>query len=298
MPFNLMVPAPQEKSIIGQIEVSIPNVAADLNQAFLLAVCKRLQQALNGVYDQELSSLRRQIEVTRQEGNQAEEHLRDLQNRRRDLLMAGQTDLSPEAVIDQARRLDLERQRLEMDMIGQQARLNALRQQIKDTSDRALKESADDPAIKPLEQKLAQLHEQLKLLEQQYQQGLTPQSEVQKARIAVSEGEAQLAERRRRLAQGGGSEVLGKLNTDLAMLTVAAAESEARLKYVREQMDKNRQLLGPADEYELKVAMEMPAARRAYEVSKRHAEELERRLQATVAPTVTVIGGAASKPAK
>jgi chromosome segregation ATPase len=297
MPFNLMVPAPQEHSIIGQIEVSIPNVPPELTQAFLLAVCKRLNQALEGAYDQELASLRRQIEVTRQEVNSAEQRLRDLQSRRRDLLAAGQTDLSPDAVMDQTRRLDLERQRLEMDMIGQQARLKALQQQIQATGERSLKESADDPAIKPLEQKLAQLVEQLKLLEQQYQAGMTPQSEVQKARIAVSEAEAQLAERRRRLMQGGG-DVLGKLNTDLAMLSVAAAETEARLKYVREQMEKTKQLLAPADEYELKVAMEMPAARRSYEIGKQHLEELERRLDAAVPPTITVIGGAASKPAK
>ncbi len=82
------------------------------------------------------------------------------------------------------------------------------------------------------------------------------------------------------------------------MLSVNTAETEARLKYVREQMEKNKQLAGAADEYEMGISMAMPYARRAYESSRLRVEELEQRMRTAVAPTVTVIGTATSKPAK
>jgi hypothetical protein len=296
--FNVMVPASQESSLFGEIQVWIQDTPPSRNEAFLKAVCDRLQQALNDLWEKEMTSVNRQVQMSQDEQARAEAKLRDLQKQRRALLESGHGDLTPEVVMDQMRRLDLERQRLEMDLIGQQVRLKALQQQIKDTGERILKGSGDNAVVKPVQEKLDQLRKQLDLMEQQYKAGLTPESEVQKVRIALSEGEIQLAEVRRKVAQAGGGEVLGKLNTELTMLSVTVAETEARLKYVSEQMDKAGQLAGPADEYELGVAMTMPYARRACEMSRFRVEELQQRMRGAVAPTVTVIGGATSKPAK
>jgi hypothetical protein len=298
MMFDVMMPGPQESSILGQIEVHIPDVDYSANEAFLRAVCEKLQQALNGVWEKEMTSVNRRREMSRDEQVKAAERLTDLQKQRRDLLGAGQSDLMPEAVMDQIRRLDLERQRMEMDLLGQQARLKALQQQIQTTGERVLKGSTDDAMIKPLQEKLGLLREHLKQMDEQYKAGTTSQSEVQKVRIAISEAEAQLAEARRKVAQAGGGEGLGRLNEELAMLSVNTAETEARLKYVREQMEKNKQLAGAADEYEMGISMAMPYARRAYESSRLRVEELEQRMRTAVAPTVTVIGTATSKPAK
>ena len=57
-------------------------------------------------------------------------------------------------------------------------------------------------------------------------------------------------------------------------------------------------MAGAADEYEMAISMEMPYARRAYESSKLRVEDLEQRMRTAVAPVVTVVGGATSKPAK
>ena len=296
--FNIMVPGPRESSILGQIEVQIDGAEPQHKEAFLRAICERLQQALTGLWEKEMASANRQLEMSRGEQARAENRLRDLQNRRRDLLAAGQSDLVPEAVMDQIRRLDHERQRMEMDLLGQQARVKALQQQIQVTGERILKESTDDAVIKSLEEKLTEMRKHLDVVQQQFEKGMVPQSEVQKVRIALSDGEIQLAEARRKVAQAGGGEVLGRLNEELAMLSVAGAETEARLKYLHEQIEKNRQLVGPADEYEIEILMEMPRAKRAFETSKLRVEELEQRIRTAVAPTVMVIGGVTSKPAK
>jgi hypothetical protein len=296
--FDIMLPAPRVSSISGLIEVWIEEAPPSRNEAFLRAICERLQQALNDLWEKERISVLQQLSMSEEEQARAEKRLRDLQKQRHGLLEAGQVELTPEAVMDQIRQLDHERQRMEMDLLGQQARLKSLQQQIQATGARILRESTDDAVIKPLQEKIEQSREQLALVQEQYEKGLTSQSEVQKVRIALSEGEIQLAEARRRVAQAGGGEVLGRLNEELAMQSVAGAETEARLKYLHEQIEKNRQLVGPADVYEMEILMEMPRAKRAYETSKLRVEELEQRIRTAVAPTVTVIGGATSKPAK
>jgi hypothetical protein len=296
--FDIMLPAPRVSSISGLIEVWIEEAPPSRNEAFLRAICERLQQALNDLWEKERMSVRQQLSMSEEEQARAEKRLRDLQKHRHGLLEAGQVELTPEALMDRIRQLDDERQRMDMDLLGQQARLKSLQQQIQATGERILRESTDDAVIKPLQGKIEQFREQLALVQQQYEKGLTSQSEVQKVRIALSEGEIQLAEARRRVAQAGGGEVLGRLNEELAMQSVAGAETEARLKYLHEQIEKNRQLVGPADEYEMNILLEMPHAKRAYETSKLRVEELEQRIRTAVAPTVTVIGGATSKPAK
>ncbi|MGQ9648601.1 MAG: hypothetical protein ACUVXJ_00640 [Phycisphaerae bacterium] len=295
---DMPVPGPRESSILGQIEVQIDGAEPRHNEAFLRAICERMQQALNGLWETQMTSINRQLEMSRDELLRSEKKLRELQEQRRDLLGAGQLDLTPEAVMDQIRRLDDERQRMEMDFIGQQARLKAVQQQIQATSERILRESTDDAVIKPLEQKLAELRNHLDMIQSQYEKGMVDQSEVQKVRIALSEGEVQLAEARRKVAQAGGGEVLGKLNTELAMLSVTVAETEARLTHLREQIEKTKQLAGVADEYEMRILMEMPHARRVYESARLRVEELEQRIRTAVAPMVTVIGAPTSKPAK
>ncbi|MDM8007974.1 MAG: hypothetical protein QUV05_17685, partial [Phycisphaerae bacterium] len=296
--FDIMLPAPRVSSISGLIEVWIEEAPPSRNEAFLRAICERLQQALNDLWEKERISVHQQLSMSEEEQARAEKRLRDLQKHRHGLLEAGQVELTPEALMDRIRQLDDERQRMDMDLLGQQARLKSLQQQIQATGERILRESTDDAVIKPLQGKIEQFREQLALVQQQYEKGLTSQSEVQKVRIALSEGEVQLAEARRRVAQAGGGEVLGRLNEELAMQSVAGAETEARLKYLHEQIEKNRQLVGPADEYEMNILLEMPHARRAYETSKLRVEELEQRIRTAVAPTVMVIGGATSKPAK
>lgn len=296
--FDIMLPAPRASSISGLIEVWIEAASPSRNEAFLRAICERLQQALNDLWEKERISVLQQLSMSEEEQARAEKRLRDLQKHRHGLLEAGQVELTPESVMDRIRQLNDERQRMDMDLLGQQARVKALQQQIQATSERILKESTEDAMIKPLEEKLTELRKHLDAVQQQFEQGRVPQSEVQKVRIALSEGEIQLAEARRRVAQAGGGEVLGRLNEELAMQSVAGAETEARLKYLHEQIEKNRQLVGPADVYEMEILMEMPRAKRAYETSKLRVEELEQRIRTTVAPTVMVIGGAASKPAK
>lgn len=296
--FDVTVPAVQESSILGQIEVQIDGGEPRENEAFLRAVCERLQQSLSDLHSQEMASVERQMLLSQDELARAQMNLRELQKRRRDLLGAEQVELMPEAVMDQARRLSLERQQLEMDLLGQQARLKALQRQVQETSERILRESSDDAIAKPLREKLELLRDQLNRAVEQGRAGLVPESEVQKARIAVSEGEAALAALRQRVSQAGGGEVLGRLNSELAMLSATAAETEARLKYLHEQAEKNKQILEMADDYEMTVSMAMPYARRAYETSKLRVEDLEQRIRTAVAPMVTVIGGATSKPAK
>lgn len=291
-------PGPGEGSIIGQIEVQIDGAEPHHNEAFLRAICERLQQALYGLWESEMSSIGRQLEMSRDELLRAEKKLRELQERRRDLLGAGQVDLTPEAVMDQIRQLDRERQRMEMDLLGQQARLKAVQQQIQATSERSLASPGGDEMIKPLQAKLEVLRNELKRVEEMNQRGMVPGGDVEKARVAVLEAEVQLVEARRKAAEVGGVEVLGKLNTELAMLSVNVAETEARLTSLREQIEKARPLVGLVDEYEMRVLMEMPRAKRAFETSKLRVEELEQRIRTAVAPTVMVIGGATSKPAK
>lgn len=298
MMLDVMMPEPQESSILGQIEVFIPDADFSVNEVFLRAVCEKLQQALASLHQQELSSLDRRMQMSADEQAQARARLERMQHQRRELLESGQSDLMPEAVMDQIRRLDFERQRMEMDLLGQQARLKALQQQIQATGERILRQSTDDAMIKPLQEKLELLREHLKHIAEQNKAGMTPESEVQKVRIAIAEAEAQLAEARRKVGQAGGGEILGKLNAELSMLSVTVAETEARLKHVREQMEKSRQLAGAADRYELEIAMAMPYVRRAYETSMLRFAELEQRMRTAVAPMVTVIGGATSKPAK
>ena len=94
-------------------------------------------------------------------------------------------------------------------------------------------------------------------------------------------------------------EALGKLNADLAGLSIETAEMEGRLGYIKQQLGqiKAKNLLELADLFEREIALRLGPAAEAVEQAIGWRNDLRRQLQTARPPAVSVIGGGDSAAA-
>jgi len=145
-------------------------------------------------------------------------------------------DPSPDAVRGAASRLDLEKQRISLELAGQSARQKALEERVAKLSDAATARLAKDPIADEL-QKIVELRaDEAATSEKMYKSGTMTQAELRAAQARAAEAKARLLERRETVSKASGTDLLGDLNKELITLTITIAENEARLRYIDEQI--------------------------------------------------------------
>lgn len=86
---------------------------------------------------------------------------------------------------------------------------------------------------------------------------------------------------------------LGRINAELADISISTADAQARLKHVNEKLEsiQARKLLELADQYEREVAIRLPLAKLAFEEAAVRLDDLRRLVRnAPGRPTVVVLG--------
>ena len=177
-----------------------------------------------------------------------------------------------------------------MELAAQQARRNAMEKEIARIGKDTAGKTGEDPTLKPLQMRHQLLSKRLERSRKLQEKGVAPLEEAEETEVELAEVEAEIVQRQRQMRQAGGGEFLGELTGQLAMQAVEAAEAEARLEVIREQLLRTKDLLAAADTYESEVAIELPLAQEAYELAKLHAEALRRRLRFATPPIVTILG--------
>ena len=247
-------------------------------------VADRLDKTLDEEYARAIGMLEEQRARMKEAQTQSEQQLIILKKQARKLRdEAGVSDLSRDKILDRARDLEEDRQNLEIEQVGLQARKEAIQKELAQRAGM----NADRAANDNIRQELREI---LKLREEKAASGLTADKKIE-AREELVHARIELARREEALA-GAGGEMLAAMSSQLSELAIQSAQIEAQLKYVGRQRDRHRSLLDLADKYDLDtMKLNMELAERSYRrMSERLQDLKEHRIQMTE-PSVSLVGG-------
>ena len=197
---------------------------------FLTRVTESLEQQLRDHYLQNSGIIRAKEDVYT-----VERSLRDLRDEisrtEQQIRQAtGRADASVDAIRGSAPKLDDERLALKLQLVGKQARQQALASAIDRLSKAAAERAKEDPVAAELE-KVVVARERALTRTLKIREAGQPVTEgdVSAAEVALAESRARMLERRDAVSQENGGDLLTALNRELATVSIDVAEAEAKL---------------------------------------------------------------------
>jgi chromosome segregation ATPase len=207
----------------------------------------------------------------------------------------GRVDLSAASLQSALSKLEDERQRLELELAGMEARLEAVQEQFKSTMVKAKDELAADPVLAEMEKAVAARERLLDVVRKRVEQGMAPQQELAKAEAELSDAKIQLLDRKSASASRGG-DALAPLTREMQNLAIDIRDRKARLAQVEKQ---RKPLVGAAQGFQSLEAQQEEVAllRRAWEEAQTRLREAQRQADATPVDRV-IVTNATEVPAK
>jgi len=288
------VPLPEKNgTIMAELQVVLKTETKPAAEEFLRLIILNLKGALEQAAEENCKRLQDNLHraaMVQVDSNRAlrqtRERIGELQKK------VGRSDVSWDGMFREVERLEKEKQSLEMERAGREARRAALERAVHGTSEQARVQIASDAVIAELERLVLLLEEQVKAMKEIRDKGRVSEQDLTDLQIRLAEAKGRLAARREAVLQAAGGDLLAKLNAELTMLSIDAAECDARLKAIEEQLGKAKdpERFKVANEFadlkeeEAQLSDQARFARRLF-------EEQRSRLINLRPVTVTVLGG-------
>jgi hypothetical protein len=211
----------------------------DLARRLAVAVATRLEQALDEIGQRRAKRRREQLErLAEMDRRGAHEARLRADAVVKDLLLHGLGELPESVLVQSIGELRKQQQDLELELAGLEARTRALQEQVQAAAKRADLVPQTDEIIKNLRLVVELKTKRLSDLRAARAAGQVSQDEVNRGEVDVISSKVELAQAERTAALGPAQELRG-WNAELAKAAVSTAECQAKLKYVREQLEKN-----------------------------------------------------------
>ena len=169
-----------------------------------------------------------------------------------------------------------------------EARLEAVQEQFKASTQRAKEQATADPVIAELEKAVAVREKLVDILRKQYESGLTQQTDVSKAEGDLVDARVQLLDRRGAASSRGG-DTLAPLTREMQSLAIDIRDRKARLAQVERRLKPLREV--GQDFQQLEWQQEETAIlRRAWEEAQIRLREAQRQSDAAPVDRVIVTG--------
>jgi len=150
-------------------------------------------------------------------------------------LAANHKSIGPEILKERVKSAELEKQRLEMELTAQQARRNAIAEQIGRVEKAANELKAQDQVLEQLRRVESLRKEQWERTAQLHKSGQASANDVAQAEEQWMAARINIAEREEGVRQKAAVGLLDRLNAELAAVMINEAEMEVRLDMVRRQ---------------------------------------------------------------
>jgi predicted nucleic acid-binding Zn-ribbon protein len=219
---------------------------------FITKVTDSLEQQLREQYvrnsgvtraEEDVNEIERSLAWLRDEIGRTEQEVRQV---------TGRADASVEAIRASAPKLDDERLALKLQIVGKQARQQALATAIERLSKAAAERAKDDPVAAELEKVVVARERALaRTLTIRKAGQPVSEAEVSAAEVDLAESRARMLERRDAVSQANGGDLLTALNRELATVSIDLAEAEAKLAEAERLLKgyaKVQELLAKADD--------------------------------------------------
>jgi hypothetical protein len=143
--------------------------------------------------------------------------------------------LGPEILADRIKSAELERQRLEMEVVAQQQRSEAIARQVQRAQKEVDERLEGDAVLHQLREIVKLREEEVKRTADVMKNGLAPTSEGSAVQEKLIGARIRVAEREDALRNSAATSRLERLNDELATIMINRAEMEVRLAMLREQ---------------------------------------------------------------
>jgi hypothetical protein len=198
-------------------------------------VVKHLNIVLADLSRRAFESKRAELNLAKEQAQKSVELAGLKLDKTRESVRRASGDFSETALQELLTSLRKQQQALEVELAGMKGRAEAIQREVAKTAERAKNDSADDEIITNLMRVIELRTQQLRYLKELGELGTITQAEAAKAEEQVALAKVELAQAKRANSRPA-SEQLDKLNTELAQIAISMAESEAKLKYVTEQL--------------------------------------------------------------
>ena len=268
-----------------KLDPDVRPAVREFAEAVLAALPGQLREEQQKFVEREIDRARIRLLEASHAAQRARESLNKHRAKLRDL--TGRID-AVENWSDAVAAMEQERHRLTIDLAGQQARRKAIEETVAKVTKQAEARAEDDPIGAEFSKILA-----IRERELAYAKTLAKTKDISESAIAdiemkVADAKAKLLERREVATRSAGGELLADLNRELLMLSITGAEHEARLKAIRESLDRFH---GASDDVDALKRVDKEVD--AYEAQAEQARKLliatEERYQNVTAPTISVI---------
>jgi hypothetical protein len=271
----------------AQDEPSLRPAAKEFLNAMVSSLETYIRDDFQNRKERAIHLARREQDVSSAQLDDATAQTQALRAKLREL--AGRADVSTQGVTAAVSRLEEEKEKLELDLLGKKARREALEKEIAGQADRLQKQAQTDPVVAELKKVVEAREAKLKQVRQQYDSGAASQREVNDSVVEVAEARAKLAERERGggNGEGGGGQILEALNRERITLSVDLQELEARLKLVETRLPGLRSAMDQLDALQ-RAEGDLKNARDALAASTNHLRDMSRRLESADPPQVLI----------
>lgn len=255
------------------------------------AVVDRLRRALVQLSEQNAASLRESIARSELRLRLAIQRLEDLRKRRNELSnAAGRMHLVRDDILEEVTRLESHVRELEVDGVSQRARQAAIEAQIARMAEIRTKRAADDAILAELKQLADIQAARLDRVRKLRDESRASDAEVQEVNQSLIEARIRLQERVEMLSEENDARAAKSLNGELAEISIANVESEARIAFIRDRISSLARQLELADQLEVSVGLGLPAALESVRVETEQLQELRSQFETFRPVTVDVVG--------
>jgi hypothetical protein len=199
----------------------------------------------------------------------------------------GRLDVTPKNLREAMTKLQDERQQLELDLRGKEARGDAIAKAIADLTKEAEAKNKGDEVLAELQQVVEAREKQLEMMKKNFASGLNTSVEVQQVAAQAAEARAKVAERKRDALAAAGGDALASLNRELRMLSIDRAEQEARFMLVSRQLDQIGGEVDTIDRYD-QLLSSLPKLVERDDESQANFKEIVARLDMSTRPALNV----------
>ena len=191
-------------------------------------------------------------------------------------------DISVDILLEKKQDLLQKKQLLEMQMVGMNARISAIEEQVNLTENKVEDKILRDPITKELQQIIETYKPRSAETKEKGVADLELLEKLVNARM-------ELARQKEQISKTFGGDQLAQLNKEYANLMIERAEQGAMFSTVTRQLQQTEQQLTAATTFDPRLSR-IRAIREAFEIADRRVNELEIHLANLQPPTVTVLG--------
>jgi hypothetical protein len=278
----------EEQTYLFSLNIQLPEEVKPEAEKLMDALLQNLRSVLAGAFDEHLQRLRDQLKLADEETQRAEH---ELSTRQEELnKISDSRILDRNLILNNISNLRSDIQKIEMEEASNRITVDAMMKQIAETKDKMMEEINKDGVGKDLAE-LVVLHEKnLRNVEKLSESGRASVAEVTDAREKLARARIELAQRRDQLSKSAGGNLIDSLNSQLADYSIKAAQNQAKLSNLKQQLNEAEELLGKTDDYEL-LSLKIDIAKQNLQEAILWRDEISRKIRIIQPPLVSVIGG-------